>query len=306
MNIYPEVTGTITRILVAEGQAVRAGTVLAQIDDSVQRAITEQQKSQAEAALAMLQKLEAQPRPENLKVAQAQVVAARASVKSAEDQLNKQMRSYRLEPRSVSKDLLDNLANAYRVAQANLAVMQRQYELTQAGAWVYDVRNQELQYNALAKAYAASNAQLMKYAITAPANGVILSINIAVGSYVSSQGTYDSYTQNPAPVITMGAPQDHLAVRVYVDEILVHRLPDAAHMHATMTVPGTNISAPLEYVRVQPYVSPKIELSNQRTERVDVRVLPIIFRFKRAESVHLYPGQLVDVYIGAGQGLPPP
>ena len=65
-----------------------------------------------------------------------------------------------------------------------------------------------------------------------------------------------------------------------------------------MFIRGTNINIPLEYVRVQPYVSPKIELSNQRTERVDVRVLPVIFRFERPKDIDIYPGQLVDVYIG--------
>ncbi|MDA8171825.1 MAG: hypothetical protein M0Z48_08380 [Nitrospiraceae bacterium] len=54
----------------------------------------------------------------------------------------------------------------------------------------------------------------------------------------------------------------------------------------------------MKYERVRPYVSPKIELSNQRTERVDVRVLPVIFGFDRPKNINLYPGQLVDVYIG--------
>ena len=48
----------------------------------------------------------------------------------------------------------------------------------------------------------------------------------------------------------------------------------------------------------QPNVSPKIELSSQRTERVDVRVLPVIFSFEKREGMLIYPGQLVDVYIG--------
>ncbi len=54
-------------------------------------------------------------------------------------------------------------------------------------------------------------------------------------------------------------------------------------------------------MRVQQYVSPKIELSNQRTERVDVRVLPVIFRFDRPKDVNLYLGQLVDVYIAQAE-----
>jgi HlyD family secretion protein len=31
---------------------------------------------------------------------------------------------------------------------------------------------------------------------------------------------------------------------------------------------------------------------------VDVRVLPVLFRFQKPKDIQLYPGQLVDVYIG--------
>ncbi len=298
INIYPEVPGIITKILVAEGENVRQGTPLLTMDDSVQRATAEQQKSQAEAALALLDELKAQPRKENLEIAKAQVESASASLKSAQDQFDKQRKSYELDPESVSKDTLDNAMNAANMAKANLEVARKQYELTKAGTWIYDIRNQEKQYNALLKAFMASNALLDKYTIKAPIDGVILSIKAAVGSYISPQGTYGTYTEGFNPILVMGSSQTYLGVRCYIDEILIHRLPQAPQMHAQMFIRGTNISIPLEYVRVQPYVSPKIELSNQRTERVDVRVLPVIFRFERPKDIDVYPGQLVDVYIG--------
>ncbi len=297
VNIYPEVTGTVTEILVSEGQNVQKDTPLLIMDDSVQRATTEQQKSQAEAALALLEELKAQPRKENLEVAKAQVESAAAVLKSSQDQLDKQRRSYELNPKSVSKEVLDNAENAVKVAKANLEVVRKQYELTKAGAWIYDIRNQEKQYNALSKAFVASNSLLAKYTLRAPVDGVILSINAAVGSYISTQGAYDTYTQGLNPVLVMGSSQAFIGVRCYIDEILVHRLPPSSEMKAKMFIRGTDVSVPLEYVRVQPYVSPKIELSNQRTERVDVRVLPVIFRFERPKNLDLYPGQLVDVYI---------
>ena len=65
-----------------------------------------------------------------------------------------------------------------------------------------------------------------------------------------------------------------------------------------MSVRGTNVKIPLTFVRTQPIVSPKIELSDQRQEHVDVRVLPVIFRIEKPKDLILYPGQLVDVYIG--------
>ena len=151
INIYPEVAGPITRILVSEGEKVKKGTPLLQIDESVQRATAEQQKSQAEAALAMLNELKAQPRPETLEVAAAQVGSAKATLKSAHDTLDKQERSYALDPQSVSLDALDSARNAASVAEANLTVAQKQYDLTKAGAWSYDIQNQQKLYDALNK-----------------------------------------------------------------------------------------------------------------------------------------------------------
>jgi len=246
INIYPEVPGTVSKILVAEGATIKKGTTLILIDDAVQRATVEQQKSQIELASA--------------------------SLKSAQDQLDKLRKSYELNPRSVSQSDLDNAENAVKVAKANVEVVRKQYDL--------------------------GLALLSKYTIKAPSDGSILSINTAVGSYISAQGTYDSYSQGFNPVLVMGSSQTYVGVRCYIDEILISRLPQASQMNARMSIRGTNISIPLEYVRVQPYVSPKIELSSQRTERVDVRVLPVIFRFERPKDVDVYPGQLVDVYIG--------
>jgi HlyD family secretion protein len=297
INMYPEVAGTVKQILVSEGQAVREGMPLIVIDDSIQRATTEQQKSAAQAAHAMLEELKAEPRKENLDISEAQVVSALAALKTANDEVNKQEAAYEIDPRSVSKDALDNAINAQSVAQANLEVARRQRDLTKAGAWIFDVRNQESQYLALEKSYLASSALLAKYTLRAPADAVLLSIGTMVGNYVSPQGAYESYTQGMNPVLVLGTPQSSLQVRCYVDEILVPRLPTLEKMKAEMTIRGSNIKVPLDYVRVQPLVSPKIELSDQRQERVDVRVLPVIFKVQKPRDVNLYPGELVDVYI---------
>jgi HlyD family secretion protein len=296
-NLYPEVAGTVKEILVAEGQQVKAGDPLLRLDDSIQRATTEQIGSQAEAAKALLEELRAEPRKETLDVATAQVAAAQAALKTAQDTLQKDQTAYQMDPRSVSKDALDSAVNAAAVAKANLDVATRQYDLTKAGAWVYDVRNQERQTNALEQAHAASSALLGKYTLRAPRDGVVLSINTIVGNYASPQGAYDTYTQGADPVITLGSSPASLNVRCYVDEILVPRLPAGAQIKAQMSVRGTAIKVPLQFVRVQPYVSPKIELSDQRQERVDVRVLPVVFRIAKPANVNLYPGELVDVYI---------
>ncbi|AOI68591.1 glycosyl hydrolase family 18 [Burkholderia ubonensis] len=297
VNVYPDVSGAVTRVLVHDGDAVKAGDALLTIDDSVQRATAAQLAAQADAAAAMLDELKAQPRREVLDVASAQMTAAQASLKLAQDQYDKQRRAYDIDPKAVSRDALDTAANGVRVATANLGVVTRQYQLTKAGAWNYDVRNQQAQAIALRRGADAAAALLARYTLRAPADGVVLAMNAAVGTYLSPQGLYDTYAQGNAPVAVLGTPGDRLQVRCYIDEILIHQLPDLHALKAHMFVRGTSVEADLQFVRVQPYVTPKIELSDQRTERVDVRVLPVIFRIVPNQDVRLFPGQVVDVYV---------
>ena len=72
----------------------------------------------------------------------------------------------------------------------------------------------------------------------------MLSICTIVGTYVSPQGAYDSYTQGMDPVMVLGTPQTNLEVRCYVDEILVPRLPPLTNIKAQMSIRGSNISFP--------------------------------------------------------------
>jgi HlyD family secretion protein len=243
--------------------------------------------------------LKAQPRPESLVVAQAQLAAAEASARSAKDTYDKQQRAFEMDVHAVSRDTLDSARNAWQLAEANRLTAQRQLELIRAGAWAFDVRNQQAQYDALAKAYQASSALLDKYTLRARREGVVMAIKAAAGSYVTPQGVYDAYTQGSnSPVVMLGSASERLNVRCFVDEILIPRLPEASRIKAQMFVRGTRASVALEFVGIEPYVSPKISLSDQRLERVDVRVLPVIFRFRNSDALKLYPGQMVDVYIG--------
>ncbi len=66
VNIYPEVAAPVAKVLVHEGERVAAGAALLTLDDSVQKASTEQLRLQADAALALLNELKAQPRKETL------------------------------------------------------------------------------------------------------------------------------------------------------------------------------------------------------------------------------------------------
>lgn len=297
LDVFPDVSGTVKAVYVRVGQYVRRGAPLLLIDNSVQRATTEQLFAQAQAADRLLEELKAEPRKQNLDIAVAQVASAEAALKTADRTLAYQQAIYRMG--ITTKQSLDSALDAAAAAKANVEVAEKQYALTKAGAWDYDIRNQEAQYTALEASYQSSLALLSRYTLRAPRDGIVLSINTVAGSYISAQGAYDSYTEGLDPVLVLGSPGRDLDVRCYVDEILVPRLPTPSMMKGEMLIRGTHITISLEYVRTEPYVSPKIELSDQRTERVDVRDLPVIFRFTKPKNINLYPGELVDVFIGS-------
>jgi HlyD family secretion protein len=202
----------------------------------------------------------------------AQIELDKANLLNVEEQLDKIQKSYAINKRSVSKNQLDNAINAVKIAKATMEVSKQQYQ--------------------------ADQNLLDKFVIKAPIAGVVLRVVPGVGDYASPQGSYDTTTQGMLPSVQMGVDTPFLQVRVYVDEILVPQLPDPQKLKATMFIRGmNNHSIPLEYVSMQPSTIPNIQLSDQRNERVDVRVLPIIFKFSKPTDINVFPGQLVDIYL---------
>jgi len=59
------------------------------------------------------------------------------------------------------------------------------------------------------------------------------------------------------------------------------------------------VEFPIEYVRTVPVVIPKRTLTGENSERIDTRVMEIIYRFTQ-DNPQVLPGQLLDVYIDSG------
>ena len=204
----------------------------------------------------------------------AKVGAALATLRAQRDQLSILRKQAAIDPRAVSHLALLNAEDNWQIARANLQVA--------------------------IEAQAADEALLRKYVLRAPLAGIVLRTGATIGSYVSAQGIYDTYTQGYDPVAVLQPRSTGLQVKAYLDEILVPRLPAPRTISARLFIRGgDDVGIPLQFVRIDPYVTPKIQLSDQRQEKVDTRVLPIIFRFAPPRGTAVYPGELVDVYIGA-------
>jgi HlyD family secretion protein len=164
-----------------------------------------------------------------------------------------------------------------------------------------DLVQRRADYDAAQAAVAATRAQVTRIdteiarrTVRAPISGRILKINVRRGEFA------DTMT-GAAPVILMGG-DDPLYVRADVDEHDAWRVKPG--VSATAFVPGNHaLRAPLSFVRIEPFVQPKTNLTGSPTQRTDTRVLQVIYSF-RPQALPVYIGQQVDVVIG-GSGVSP-
>jgi len=123
----------------------------------------------------------------------------------------------------------------------------------------------------------------------APMGGVILQNKVRLGQYAQC-----GPISEPLMILGSVAP---LHVRVDVDEHNASRVREGAPAAASPRGNGS-LRIPLEFVRFEPYVIPKKSLTGDSTERVDTRVLQVIYRVKEQDTP-LFVGQQMDVYIDA-------
>ncbi len=125
--------------------------------------------------------------------------------------------------------------------------------------------------------------------VLAPRDGTVIQVNIRAGEYAATA------PKNPAMII---GETDRLQVRADVDEQNATRIRPGQKARASLKG-DPSVSFPLEFVRVEPYIIPKVSLTGAGTERVDTRVLQVIFSLERPETPPIYVGQQVDVFIEA-------
>jgi RND family efflux transporter MFP subunit len=123
--------------------------------------------------------------------------------------------------------------------------------------------------------------------VRAPIDGEVLQVNIRPGEYAPGGGTAQ-------PLILLGS-LDRLHVRVDIDENDAWRfLLQAPAVAFVRGNPALKTKLRFEYV--EKYVIPKRSLTGESTERVDTRVMQVVYSFSRSD-LSVYPGQLMDVYI---------
>lgn len=174
--------------------------------------------------------------------------------------------------RAVSEDDLENRKQDVAVAEAQLTAAKAQLAAS------------ELSLQRL-------SLLIERLTVRAPRGGDIIQLNIRAGEYAGTS------PKNPAMIIGQTGT---LQIRADIDEQNATRI--RAGQKAIAYLKGDpRLTFPLEFIRIEPYVIPKVSLTGATTERVDTRVLQVIYSLKRPENPPLYVGQQVDVFIEAPQ-----
>jgi RND family efflux transporter MFP subunit len=135
----------------------------------------------------------------------------------------------------------------------------------------------------------SATTDLDRLTVCAPVDGQVLQLKTRVGEFAPT-GVLAQ------PLILFGSVEP-MNVRVNVDENDAWRVRSRAD--AIGYLRGNNhIKTPLRFVRFEPYVVPKLSLTGDSAERVDTRVLQVIYSFERGD-LPIYVGQQMDVYIDA-------
>jgi len=199
---------------------------------------------------------------------QANLLVAQANVKQAEANLAQVRNQLRLaesvpDKRAISVEELTNRRGAVAIDEAALESAKAQVEQTQI--------------------------EIERRTVRALVPGQILQIKTRLGEF--AQGGVLA-----TPLMLLGN-DTQLHVRVDIDENDAWRFRSGAQ--ALAYVRGNpDLKTPLRFERLEPYVIPKQSLTGQSTERVDTRVLQVIYSFDEG-ALPVYVGQQMDVFIEA-------
>lgn len=281
------VPGVAIKVAVVVGDQVRQGDVLFQIDSRDLDAQLRVQQAALGVAQAKLAALRASPRKEEIPPAEARVAEARSLLADAENQLERWRKVN--DPRAVSEDELSRRQYAVETAKTRVAEAVASLELLMAGAWAPEIAVAEAEVASAQAGVDSIKTELERRIVRAPVDGQVLQVNLRVGEFAQAGPL-------ATPLMMMGSVTP-LHVRVDIDEHDAWRVKSGAD--AVAFIRGNNaLRTPLKFVRFEPYVVPKRSLTGESTERVDTRVLQVLYAFDRGE-MPVFVGQQMDVYIQA-------
>ncbi|MEW6519738.1 MAG: secretion protein HlyD [Thermodesulfobacteriota bacterium] len=247
------VSGRIAEILVEEGDRVQAEQILARLDqapyeDELQLALARE----AQAA-AMLKKLEAGTRPQEIAQAEALVRERQATVHNLQTEY--QRLKNLIDSGAVSRQSFDNASAALDEATARLATAREGLHLSREGFRSEDIEAARAELQAATARLAGARTRLADTEIKAPREGTILTRVEEAGAIVGSGQT----------VLTLSLDSP-LWIRAYVEE------PDLGRVYPGMPALVFTDSAPdRPYAGQVGFISPEAEFTPKSVQTEELR-----------------------------------
>ncbi len=208
------------------------------------------------------------------------LASAAQGVKVAEIELNE---------RETSLDLYNRVSDKRAIVQEEMN--RREFAVQLARARLAEARAAVTEAQA---ALAETQTRLNLRTVRAPIAGTVLQSKARAGQFAPA-------AQLSEPLITLGQVMP-LYVRVDVDEADIARLGEISRASLNASVSARGSQAPAikaTLVRIEPLVVPKRSLTNAVNERVDTRVLQVVFALP-TDATGFAVGQQVDAFITVG------
>ena len=214
---------TIKKLLVKEGDRVKMGQLLAQLDDADARSQAARALAQVRASQAEVSAMERGGNREEVLTLEAQLVKSRNQRDTAQrnlEALKRLQQQGAASPGEVTQ-AEDQLAGA----EADLKLVQQKQKERYSQPEIAHVEAQQVEAQS---AYAAAEDNLRQLNIRAPFDGIVYSLPVHQGAYV-----------NPGDLVLQEADLSKVLVRAYVDEPDVGRLARGQRIDLTWdAVPG--------------------------------------------------------------------
>ena len=245
--------GPVTRMFVQEGDRVRKGQLIAEIDDTRYKAALEQAKGQMRNQQQVLARMLAGSRPEEIAQAKATMEALRITYQNNEISYRRAAALAQTGVGTVQRR--DDAKAAFDAARQQYEAAHQAYILAVKGPRAEDIAAQRGAYEAAQGAVALDKRALADSRLYAPADGIIENRILEPGDMASPS----------TPVVTI-ALTNPLWVRAYVPETKLGKV--ALGMHASVT---TDSFPGQKYRGWLGYLSPVAEFTPKTVESPELR-----------------------------------
>lgn len=282
VDVKSKVAGQVQSVPVHEGQVVKAGDVLLQLDPHDSQRAFAQAEADREVAKAELDGLMAGPRDEDLAEAQAAIEQARARKRQADADHARAAQA--LAAKSLTPREWDQATEAATEANAGLKAAQSKLDRLKAGARTDEIAGARARLRKAEVALQAARDQLASCVIRSPIAGTVIHRGIEVGELVTP-GV--SETGNREPLLSV-ADLSSLVVESDINQIDVGKLAVGQPVTVRVdTLPGASFKGEVYKV------SPAAVAGRER----DVQLFPMETLVRDTAGSRLRPGMSADLDI---------